>query len=249
MRIAAAQSLSVAADLAANVDIHCRFIAAAQAAKVDILVFPELSLSGYELPALGDCLVQAQDALLDPIRQLVCAGSMTVVLGAPLPSDSSLPYIGAITLFADGRTSLYYKQHLDLSEVAFAVEGERIAERHELAGQSFVLAICADTSHQQHAQRAAATGASLYLAGVLLSQKGYPVDAANFSRYAADYGMTTLLANHGGPSGPYISAGRSAIWAPDGTLVVEAPGTGSYLVIAQKDVSGWQGELVAVDAL
>ncbi len=247
MRIAAAQSLSIAADLAANVDIHCRFIAAAQAAKVDILVFPELSLSGYELPMLADCLVHPQDALLAPIRQLLAEGTMTVVLGAPLPSDSPLPYIGAISLFADGRTSLYYKQHLDPSEMAFASEGARVAERHELADQSFVLAVCADTNHPQHAQRAAATGASLYLAGVLVSQKGYPLDAANLRRYAADYGMTTLLANHAGPAGPYISAGRSAIWGPDGTLVMEAPGPGSYLVIAQKDAHGWQGELLSID--
>ena len=248
MRIAAAQSLSAANDLAANVDIHCRFIAAAQAAKVDILVFPELSLSGYELPTLGNCLVQAQDALLAPIRQLLEGGSMTVVLGAPLPSGSPLPYIGAITLFPDGRSSLYYKQHLDPSEVAFASEGERCAVRHDLADESFALAVCADIGHEQHAQRAAASGASLYLAGVLLSQKGYPQDAANFSRYAAEYRMTTLLANHGGPSGPYVSAGRSAIWAPDGALVVEAPGPGSYLVIAEKHATGWQGELLSVDS-
>ena len=247
MRIAAAQSLSVPCDLAANVAIHCRFIAAAQAAKVDILVFPELSLSGYELPALGDCLVHPQDARLAPIRQLLAGGSMTVVLGAPLPSDSPLPYIGAITLFPDGRTSLYYKQHLDPSEMAFASEGARAAERHELVDESFVLAVCADINHQQHAQRAAATGASLYLAGVLLSQKSYPQDAASLSRYAADYRMTTLLANHAGPSGPYVSAGSSAIWAPDGTLVAEAPGPGNYLVIAQKDAQGWRGELVSID--
>jgi predicted amidohydrolase len=247
MRIAAAQSLSVPTDIAANVDIHCRFIAAAQAAKVDILVFPELSLSGYELPVLGDCLVHPQDARLAPIRQLLAGGSMTVVLGAPLPSDSPLPYIGAITLLPDGRTNLYYKQHLDPSEMAFAREGARVAERHVLANESFVLAVCADTNHQQHAQRAAATGASLYLAGVLVSQKGYPQDAANLRRYAADYRITTLLTNHAGPSGPYISAGRSAIWGPDGTLVVEAPGPGSHLVIAQKDAQGWQGELVSIE--
>jgi predicted amidohydrolase len=247
MRIAAAQSLSVPNDIAANVDIHCRFIAAAQAAEVDILAFPELSLSGYELSALSDCIVQPQDAALAPIRQLLEGGKTTVVLGAPLANGSALPYIGAITLFADGRTSLYYKQHLDPTETAFASEGARTAECHELAEQSFVLAICADTSHQQHAQRAAATGASLYLAGVLLSQKGYPADATRFGRYAADYRMTTLLANHGGPSGPYVSAGRSAIWAPDGALVIEAPGTGSYLVSAHGTASGWRGELLSID--
>lgn len=248
MRIAAAQCLSVPADLAANVDIHCSFIAAASAADVDLLVFPELSLSGYELPLLGSCTVQPEDAVLAPIRQLARARAMTVVLGAALPSTSARPYIGAITFFPDGRSSRYCKQYLDPSEAPFATPGERGAKRHDLAEESFTLAICADTTHEQHAQRAAATGASLYLAGVLVSPKGYPLDSANLSRYAARYAMTTLMANHGGPSGPYLSAGRSAIWAPGGKLVVEAPGPGSYLLIATKESARWTGELRAVAA-
>ncbi|WP_324732186.1 carbon-nitrogen hydrolase family protein [Pseudomonas paeninsulae] len=243
MRIAAAQSLSVPGDLAANVAIHCSFIAAASAAGVDLLVFPELSLSGYELPLLGSRTVQPEDEVLAPIRQLVRARAMTVVLGAALPSTTARPYIGAITFFPDGRTSRYCKQYLDPSEAPFATQGERGAKRHNLAGESFTLAICADTTHAQHAQNAAATGASLYLAGVLVSQKGYPLDSANLSRYAASYAMTTLMANHGGTSGRYLAAGRSAIWAPGGKLVVEAPGPGSYLVIAAKESARWTGEL------
>ncbi|WP_371133287.1 hypothetical protein [Pseudomonas sp.] len=69
-------------------------MAAASAANVDILVFPELSLSGYELPALGQYTVQPQDELLEPIRQLVQAHAITVVLASAAP----LPYIGAIAL-------------------------------------------------------------------------------------------------------------------------------------------------------
>ena len=47
IRIAAAQAPSVAGDIAANIAIHLRFIAAAQAEGVQLLVFPELSLCGY----------------------------------------------------------------------------------------------------------------------------------------------------------------------------------------------------------
>lgn len=50
LRIAAAQSTSVAGDITANMLIHTRFINAAHQAGVALLVFPELSLCGYELP-------------------------------------------------------------------------------------------------------------------------------------------------------------------------------------------------------
>ena len=46
-----------------------------------------------------------------------------------------------------------------------------------------------------------------------------------------------LMANHGGRSGAYQSAGRSAFWAPGGEPVVAAPGTGNTLVIASKGAS------------
>jgi predicted amidohydrolase len=248
IRIAAAQSLSVPLDLAANLDVHCRFIQAAAEAAVDVLVFPELSLSGYELAQLGSCTLQPDDPLLAPIRQLARANAMTVVLGAPIPSDSPLPYIGAISCFPDGRCAVYRKQYLDPSEVAFATQGERGVSLHRVKGESFSLAICADTNHEQHARDAAATGASLYLAGVLVSQAGYPQDSANLQRYAASYGMTTLMANHAGPSGPYVSAGRSAIWSADGTLLVEAPGPGSYLLMATNGAHGGTGELMTIVA-
>jgi predicted amidohydrolase len=84
LRIAAAQSTSVAGDIATNVLIHTRFITAAHQAGVDLLVFPELSLSGYELPRLSNCLVQPDDLCLAPIRELVRQTCITVVVGAPL---------------------------------------------------------------------------------------------------------------------------------------------------------------------
>ena len=52
LRIAAAQSASVPLDIAANLLRHLDFIDAAAREQVELLVFPELSLSGYELPGL-----------------------------------------------------------------------------------------------------------------------------------------------------------------------------------------------------
>nr|BFE89615.1 hypothetical protein GCM10020185_01510 [Pseudomonas brassicacearum subsp. brassicacearum] len=61
--------------------------------------------------------------------------------------------------------------------------------------------------------------------------------------------MTVLMANHGGATGGWESAGRSAIWGPDGSLLAAAPGTGELLVIARRDVNGWVGQVVPVAVL
>jgi predicted amidohydrolase len=51
------------------------------------------------------------------------------------------------------------------------------------------------------------------------------------------------MANHGAPSGGYVTAGKSAFWGPDGALVAQAPGPGEYLVIAEQR-DGWHGEVL-----
>lgn len=43
-------------------------IAAAQAEGVQLLLFPELSLCGYELPLLRDCALSPDDPRLAPLR-------------------------------------------------------------------------------------------------------------------------------------------------------------------------------------
>lgn len=48
LTIAAAQSISVAGDLPGNIARHLDFMASAAEQGVQLLVFPELSLTGYE---------------------------------------------------------------------------------------------------------------------------------------------------------------------------------------------------------
>ncbi|MES2880269.1 MAG: carbon-nitrogen hydrolase family protein [Pseudomonadota bacterium] len=247
IRIASAQSISIPGDIAANVLTHTQFIAAAHRAEVDLLVFPELSLSGYELPLLQECLVHPNDSRLAAIRDMVSETKMTVVVGAPVAFGTGVtPAIGAMTFFPDGRHSVYFKQYLHSGEEKFAEKGDVASHTDELLGESFSLAICADTTHETHAASAAMAGASLYLAGVLVSEAGYATDTAKMQHYASSLNLGVLMSNHGGPSGGYRSAGKSAFWAPGGKLVVQAPGTGNVLVVTANHSGKWDGEVIAI---
>lgn len=247
LRIAAAQSVSAAGDVSANVATHCRFIAHAAAQGVDVLVFPELSLCGYELPLLRACALQPEADVLSPIRELSVAKAITVVVGAPVVSDSERVHIGAITFLPDGHASVYLKQYLHPGEERFAFAGEVGTRAHGVGSDAFALAICADITHEQHARAASAAGATCYLASVFVTEAGYATDSSLLQGYAARHGMATLMANHGGPSGEYVSAGKSAFWSPEGTLVIAAPGIGSCLVIASRSTGGWSGKLLTVE--
>ena len=86
----------------------------------------------------------------------------------------------------------------------------------------------------------------MYAAGVLISEGGYATDSALLQGYAAEHGLLVLMANHGGPSGGYVCAGRSAIWADDGSLLAAVPGVGDALVIARRESGQWSGQVMAL---
>ncbi|MDQ1831486.1 carbon-nitrogen hydrolase family protein [Massilia scottii] len=242
LRYAAAQSASVPLDIAANVKRHLAFIDAASEAGVQLLVFPELSLSGYELPGMAACALRADDDRLAPLRERAASANMTVVVGVPLANANALPAIGAITFHADGRSSVYRKHFLHAGEEQHVTAGSAISQLHDVRGVKVALAICADTGQQQHAHAAAVAGAELYAAGSLISAGGYDKDTGQLAGYAKLFGMGVLMANHAHASGGYESAGGSAIWTSGGELVIAAPGPGEMLVIA--DDNG--GRIVAL---
>lgn len=115
--IAAAQSCAHPADLPRNLDDHLRLMRIAQARGVRVLVFPELSLTGYE-PSAAAALAQPADTpLLQPLRQLAEQARMTTVVGLPLRSPKhAKPLIAALILGADGSLGVYAKQHLHAGE-------------------------------------------------------------------------------------------------------------------------------------
>ena len=246
LTIAAAQSISIAGDLAANLAWHQRFMQAAVEQGVQLLVFPELSLTGYERGLAAELAVVPEDTVLQPLRGFAQEIGVTTVVGMPIRlSENSPVLIGALVLGADGSLGVYSKQHLHPGEeVAFSpgTGGSTLT----LGDDTVALAVCADFSHASHAAAAAQQGASLYAAGVLITENGYAPDTALLQGYAVTHSMVVLMANHGGATGGWESAGRSAIWASDGSLIAAAPGTGNLLVVARRTTDDWTGQTVAV---
>ena len=140
--------------------------------------------------------------------------------------------------------ALYRKRHLHTSEERFASAGTHDAQVHLLAGEPTGMAVCADITHPEHARAAHGAGAALYAAGALISHQGYGPESALLQGYARDHAMAVLLANYSGPSGGYVSAGRSAFWAPGGHCVAAAPDDSPSLVWAARGDSGWTGGVV-----
>ena len=246
LTIAAAQSISIAGDLAANISRHQRFLQIAAEQGVQLLVFPELSLTGYERGLAAELAIAPDAEMLQPLRDFAREVGVTSVVGMPIRlSEASPALIGALVFGADGSLGVYSKQHLHPGEeVAFApgTGGSMLT----IGTDTVALAVCADFSHARHAASAAEQGAALYAAGVLITENGYAPDTALLQGYANTHSMTVLMANHGGATGGWESAGRSAIWASDGSLIAAAPGTGNVMVVARREAGEWHGHIVDI---
>lgn len=117
LTLAAAQSISIAGDLPGNIARHQAFIRIAAERGVQLLVFPELSLTGYEPALAAELALLPQSPLLQPLRDLARELGVTAVVGMPILLSAEGPLlIGALVLAADGSLAVYSKQHLHAGE-------------------------------------------------------------------------------------------------------------------------------------
>ncbi len=244
--LVAAQCAVQAGDLAANLALHLDFMRRARELGAALIVFPELSLSGYE-PALASALAQTADSpLLDPLCSLAIEAAMTVVVGLPLRvAGHDKPQIAACILHPDGSRAIYTKQYLHAGEEQFFIAGQGGALLL-IEDNLVALSVCADFAHGDHPAQAAEHGAQVYAASVLIGEGGYPRDSALLQGYAQHHAMAVLMANHGGPTGGWAAAGRSAFWNEQGSCIVSTAGVGNRLLVVSRQPDGWHGRDIAL---
>lgn len=238
--IAAAQSTSFPGDVSRNVARHLQFGTLAAESGAQLLVFPELSLTGYEPAIARSNAVRPDGSDLDPLRWLATQAQMTVVVGAPVRNENDELHIAALAIRPDGSVSTYTKEHVHQSEAEVFTPG-RGGPSLPVEDATVALAICADATHPPHAAMAAALGANVYAVGVMIDEIGYARKMSLLRSYALEHRMAVLLANYSGATGGQVSAGKSAIWSEDGQLVAASTGTEEALVVGRKQNGVWNG--------
>jgi predicted amidohydrolase len=244
-RIAAAQVASVRGDIEGNLATHVAAITAAAAHGVSVLVFPELSLTGYEPDLAAALAMTPADPRLAPLQLLARRNQIDVVVGAPLSSSDARLGLGAIVFTRSGAVMTYRKMHLGASEQTHFTPGDDPLA-FTIQGQTIGLAICADSAQPSHPRAYAEAGATIYATGVFLNSEWYASDTPRLAGYAASHRMLVLMANHAASVGTYCSVGRSAVWSPGGSLLAQVECVNSCLVIATSSHGAWRAEVVEV---
>jgi predicted amidohydrolase len=256
-RLASAQTVPVACDIDANLAQHLQLAETAAAEGVSLLVFPELSLTGYELAFASTVAFDAEDARLRPLVAAARTHEMTLVVGAPVRSASGL-HIAAFIIQPGGGVQVYTKHHLGAfrpedspdgavppPEASFFSPGAmnpKVAWR----GRTLAVSICADSAYPSHAQSAAERGSELYLSCQFAIPSHMAVKMSRLKDAARRHGFTVVFSNFGGTTGGLASGGGSCIRSADGHAVVRLPAEGCGLAIAWEDGMRWAGKTVSV---
>ena len=256
--IAAAQTVPRRGDVDANLAEHLRLVPVAAERGAQILVFPELSLTGYELDLAESLAFSPNDARLELLTRAAATSGMILVVGAPVRAEGHL-YLGALILHPNGTQDLYTKHHLGAFSPRAAVDGtvppaENTvfqAGHHNpllpLGHHTAAVAICADVGQPSHSQRAAEQGADTYLASMFVIPSEFEGETVTLQSTASRCRMAVVLANYGGPSGGLASAGQSTIWSPRGEVLARLGSAGAGVVVATEGKEGWVGEAVPVE--
>ncbi len=240
--LAAAQTIPRRGDVDANIAQHLRFAQTAANEGVRTVVFPELSLTGYELDLAPVLAFSERDPRLTPLTEWAADHEMTLVVGAPVRMASRL-YIGAFIISPQRTIDLYTKHHLGLGEEAVVHPGN-LNPLVRVGGQSGAVAVCADANHPSHPAEAAQWGARNYLVSTFITPQELETKTAALKAYAVRHSMTVVFANYGGVTGGIASGGRSAIWTDQGKLVARLEGPGAGLAVAIEENEGWRGTTI-----
>jgi NAD+ synthetase len=164
LRVAVAQFNALVGDLAGNGERILEFAARAREAGADVLLTPELALSGYppEDLLMRPDFYRACAAQLDAVAR---AAELPIVIGHP--EESGGRRYNAASLLMDGRIAATYRKHR-LPNYEVFDEERYFAAGHEpclieLKGVRCGLAICADVWESGAAETAVLAGAELML--------------------------------------------------------------------------------------
>lgn len=231
MKIASAQIKVSDTNLGLNIAKHLVYIEQAIDAGVKLIVFPEMSITGYVREKAKELALTINDTKMDVFKEKAKAGEIIIAIGAPVAVDNQL-CIGTFIFLPTGKTLLYTKQFLHQGEEDYFSPNSDYNPVIEIDSHKLSFAICSDINNPIHAFNASATNTSLYVASIFFTPKGIDEAYTILNEYAKKYSLNIVMSNFTGTSYSYSAAGRSAIWRKNGDLVGYCEDNDECLLIA-----------------
>jgi predicted amidohydrolase len=242
MKLCVAQSRPTAGDIEQNIQHHKRLIDLAVTHEADVVIFPELSITGYE-PALAKQLATtADDCRFDIFQTIANAKQIIIGIGVPIKNKGGI-CISMVLFHPNAARQIYSKKYIHADEKPFFISGHNSSVL--IAGQpEIALAICYELAIAAHSEYAAKSGASIYLASVVKTPKQLEGATARLAAIARQYSMTVLMANCVGQCDGAPCGGNSSVWNSQGVLLGQLDTTSEGILMLDTDTKELTRETV-----
>lgn len=214
MRICAAQISSKKGDVRFNIDKHKKYIELAVSEQTDLIVFPELSLTGYEPKLAKKLSTKLKDPRLEIFQHLSDIYEIAIGIGLPIESQQGI-FISMIIFKCQQKALAYSKQLLHPDETAYFIPGDNSSIMN-VKNEKISFAICYESLQSEHSKKAKEQGADIYIASVAKSQSGINKALSHYSEIAEKYSMPVLMVNSIGYCDDFYSVGQSSAWNEKG---------------------------------
>lgn len=243
MIIAAAQTIPKRYNVEENLEDHYRLTNLAADHGAQLIVFPEMSITGYERESASELCFSKNDPRLDRLRDLGNKRGIIILAGAPILLESGL-HIGMFILEPGETERIYTKQYLHDGEEIFFIPGSKNDVLLTLGEENISLAICADITNPEHPARASALHSTLYIASIFYTPNGILQGLFDLHKYSKVFSMNVLMSNFAGKSYEMEAAGSSAFWSSHGDMIGVFDANEEGLLIVEKEDNCWKSTVI-----
>ncbi len=234
IRLALGQLAPRLGDLAANLELHLEMIESARERKAGMVLFPELSMTGYQLKDL------VPDVALDgrsPEFTRLLQASRNLCVGFGFVEESAdHRFFNSFAFFEDGRLrhvhrKVYLPTYGLFEEGRLYASGEHIRAFDTLNGRMGAV-ICEDVWHPSSMYILAQDGAELIVSASASPLRGADIGEEHsnidvwttaLKMYSQVFGCFVILVNRVGFEDGLSFWGGSRVLAPGGRVAFEAP--------------------------
>lgn len=233
MKFGIAQLNSYRGDISRNIQAHMQFIELATSNDADIIVFPELSLTGYEPKLAGKLATNQDDKRFEVFQAISDLNDIAIGVGIPAIDQTGIR-INMIFFQPHKVRQPYSKQYLHTDEIPYFVRGQNqliFTVKHK----KIAPAICYESLLHKHADQAIGKGAEIYMTSVAKSAEGVAKAFNHYPEIAKKYSIPVVMSNCTGTCDNFKGGGKSSAWNNRGELIGQLNDTDEGILIADID--------------
>lgn len=229
MKICIAQTKSEKGNIQENIKNHLNIIKRALKLKSDLIIFPELSITGYEPNLAKELATNGDTNIFAPFQVVSDKFKISIGIGMPTKGTDK-PNISMFIFQPNRKHIIYSKQLLHKDELPYFKGGTNQIYL-DIKEKKIAIGICYETLQLDHFVNVHKNKTDIYIASVAKPKNGINKAYSHFPKISKTFNTPILMSNSIGFCDNFLSVGQSAVWNKKGDLINKLDNKNEGLII------------------